>query len=169
MLRNARLVLAAAAVSLGLVATSAPAGALPDWRTTPTVHRSNHVVRVLGLRYSEHARFDRVVIDLRRRQPGYRIAYANRVYYEGSGKPVRLHGRQKMSLTILPAFAHTSAGANLYKGPRKVRLDLPTLRGIAFTGDFEGQVSFGFGTDRKAPYRIFTRTNPSRLVIDWRH
>lgn len=74
-----------------------------------------------------------------------------------------------MLLRLVPAYAHTDAGQELYQGARKVRVDLPTLRGIAFLGDYEGPVSFGFGTDRRAPYRIFTLSDPSRLVDDWRH
>ena len=57
----------------------------------------------------------------------------------------------------------------MYDGPRLRQLGLPTLRGFALTGDFEGVVSFGFSTDRRAGYRIFTLTNPSRVVIDFRH
>jgi hypothetical protein len=168
-LKLTRLGLAAATVSLGLVATSAPTVALPDWRTTRTVHRSDSTVRVLDLRYAEHARFDRVVIELRGRRPGYRIAYTDRLFYEGSGRPVRLAGRKKMYLALMPASGHTDAGKPLYDGPRKRQVDLPTLRGIAYTGDWEGHVTFGFATDRRAPYRIFTLTEPSRLVIDWKH
>lgn len=169
MLRLTRLGLAAAAVSLGLVAASNPAVALPEWRTTDTVQRSRHIVRVLDLRYAEHPRFDRVVIDLRGIRPGYRIGYTDRLYQDGSGSPVRLPGRRKMSLVLNPAYAHTDSGAPLYDGPRRVAVDMPTLRGIAFTGDYEGYVSFGFGTDRRAPYRIFTLSDPRRLVIDWKH
>ena len=164
-----RLGLTAAAVSLGLVATSAPATALPAWRTTPTVHESDHAVRVLDLRYGEHGRFDRVVIDLRGRRPGYAIRYTKRLYYDGSGEPVRLRGRKKMTITLRPAFGHTADGKGLYDGPRKVYVNLPTLKGIAVTGDFEGDFTVGFSTDRRAPYRIFTLTGPSRLVIDWKH
>ena len=48
-------------------------------------------------------------------------------------------------------------------------MGLPTLRGIAFTEDFEGQVSLGFSTSRRAPYRILTLTGPSPVVVDFQH
>jgi hypothetical protein len=164
-----RLGLTVATVSLSLVATSAPAVALPDWRTSQAAQRSSSLVRVLDLRHAQHPRFDRVVIDLRGMRPGYTISYTRRLFREGSARPVRLAGRQKMFLSLAPAYAHDNAGHFLYDGPRKVRTGYPTLKGIAFTGDFEGRVTFGFGTDRRAPYRIFTLDSPRRLVVDWKH
>jgi hypothetical protein len=161
--------LTVATVALGLVAASAPAVALPDWRTSQTVQGSSSSVRVLDLRHAQHPRFDRVVIDLRGMRPGYTISYTRRLFREGSGRPVRLAGRRKMFLSLAPAYAHDNAGHSLYDGPRKVHTGYPTLKGVAFTGDFEGHVTFGFGIDRRAPYRIFTLGSPRRLVVDWKH
>lgn len=172
MLHKTRLGLAAAVVSLGLVANTTPATALPDWRTTPTSYENPRArtPKVIGLRYATHENFDRVVIDIRGRRPGYRISYTKRLAYDGSGKTVPLKGRKKMSLTLTPAYAHRMQdGSGVYEGPRLEQVDFPTLRGVAFTGDFEGQVSFGFSTDRRAPYRIFTLTEPNRIVVDWKH
>lgn len=168
-LKRTRLGVAAATVSLGLVATSTPAAALPDWRTTRTVDRSESIVRVLDLRYAEHPRFDRVVLDLRGKNPGYDIRYVRRLTYDFRGTRVHLKGRRHMSITLMPAFGYTSSGKGVYEGPNRVYVDLPTLKGIAVTGDFEAYFTVGFSMDRRAPYRIFTLTEPSRLVIDWKH
>lgn len=173
MFRNTRLGLAVAAVSLGLVATSAPsATALPDFRTE-RAHRAPadgvKMPKVVDLRFAEHGRFDRVVIDVRGRRPGYTIDYTKRLHQDGSGQLVKLRGKQKMFIRLSPAYAHDNQGEPVYEGPRHKRLDLPTLRGVAFTGDFEGVVSFGFGLDRRAPFRIFTLHKPTRIVIDFKH
>jgi hypothetical protein len=172
MFGRTRVGLAAAAASLALVASgTASATAMPAWRTTPTVHLQSSAVmpKIVGLRYAEHVRFDRVVIDVQGRRPGYAIRYTPRLTYDPSGRAVPLRGRQKMSLVLRPAAAHSASGANLYQGPRLRQVGLPTLKGIALTGDFEGVVSFGFTTSRKAPYRIFTLTHPNRIVVDWHH
>ena len=173
MLHTTRLGLAATLVSLGLVATTSPASSasLPAWGTAP-VTRSNATTsqpRVVDLRFAEHARFDRVVIDVRGHRPGLTASYVHRLVFDASGKPVELRGSKKFSLVLNPARAHNHQGENVYDGPRLRRLHLATLRGVAFTGDFEGYVSFGFTTDRRAPYRIFTLTNPTRVVLDFRH
>ena len=159
----------AASLALALVATASPAGALPEWRTTDSRQGSAKLVRVLDLRHAEHPRFDRVVIDLRGARPGFRVGYVDRLEYDGSGRPVRLAGRTKMSLVLNPAHAHDRDGQVTYAGPRRIRVGYPTLKAIALTGDYEGHVSFGFGTSRRAPYRVFVLSNPKRLVLDWRH
>jgi hypothetical protein len=171
MSRNTLLATAVGAASLALVASSqAPAAALPDWRTTAT-QLSNPAARspmVVDLRWAEHKRFDRVVIDVDGRRPGLLAKYVERLTYDGSGNAVPLRGRHKFMLALRPARAHDRAGHNVYTGPRLRQVGLPTLRGIAFTGDFEGVVSFGF-TTRTKPYRVFTLTDPSRVVVDWKH
>lgn len=87
-----------ATIALSLVATSAPAVALPDWRTSQTVQRSSSSVRVLDLRHAQHPRFDRVVVDLRGMRPGYTISSTRRLFHEGGDRPARavpdLHPRQ---------------------------------------------------------------------------
>jgi len=162
----------ATALSLGLVLGTGPASvALPDWTTTPSV-RENPKARqpkVIDLRYAEHARFDRVVVDVRGRRPGYRVRYVRALHYDGSGELVHLKGKHRLALRLFPAYAHDDEGANLYDGPKKLQVGMSTLRGIAFTGDFEGYVSFGFSTSHRAPYRIFTLTDPGRVVIDFKH
>lgn len=164
--------LVAALASLTLVVTTSPAAvALPDWTTAKNVRENDRAraPKVIGLRFAEHKRFDRVVVDVKGRQPGYWISYVKQLTYEGSGDAVPLKGRRSMAINLFPAYAHNAKGENLYDGPRLEQVKLPTLRGIAFTGDFEGQVTLGFTTRRKAPYRIFTLTNPTRIVIDWKH
>ncbi len=168
-LRSAAVVVATV---LCLVAPPASASALPDWRTEPTTRAASpqaRMPRVVDLRYAAHDRFDRVVIDLRGYRPGYTIGYTRVLRQDGSGRRVRLAGRQKMYLRLTPAYAHDRRGRPVYDGPRKRAVGLATLRGVAFTGDFEGTVSFGFGLDRRAPYRIFSLTQPRRIVVDFKH
>ncbi len=72
-------------------------------------------------------------------------------------------------LNLTPARAHSLSGDNLYTGPQIARPHFDTLKALAFTGDFEGHVSFGFALNHRADYRIFFLHNPQRLVIDFRH
>lgn len=163
-----------AAATLGLIAATAPAAtALPAWTTNPTTIASSPKAfqpAVVNLRVGEHKRFDRVVVDIQGRRPGVRANYTERLIFPGSGRTVPLRGNRKFQLVLDPARAHNlTTGANTYKGPRLKQYNLPTLRGVAFMGDFEGQVEFGFTTDRVAPYRIFTLTDPTRVVLDFHH
>ncbi len=158
---------AAAALGAGLVPS---AQAAPQWRSGETSWQNPRAARpeVIDLRYARHDGFDRVVIDVQGRRPGFRTIFPGQLRYDGSGKKVPLQGRFKMYAVLRPAYAYTSSGDNLYQGPRLVRPGFPSLTGIALIGSFEGNTSFGF-TSRERPYRIFTLTRPSRVVVDFRH
>jgi hypothetical protein len=43
------------------------------------------------------------------------------------------------------------------------------LRGVAFTGDFEGQISFGLALRHRSDLRVLELHAPNRIVIDVRH
>ncbi len=164
----------AAVIALTLLGTAGlvpTAQARPTWDTTPVVtHRHpTPPPKVVDLRWGEHPRFDRVVIDLRGKVPGYRMQYVRVLRYDPSGKRVRLPGRRHMEIALRPAVAHNSQGDSVYEGPKLRRLDLPVLRGVAFTGDFEGIVSFGLALSRRADFRVFVLHSPNRIVIDLRH
>jgi hypothetical protein len=163
-----------AAATLGLIAATTPAAtALPAWTTQPTTIAGSPRAfqpAVVDLRVGEHKRFDRVVIDIRGRRPGVRANYTDRLIYPGSGRTVPLRGHRKFQLVLDPARAHSlTTGTTTYHGPRLKQYQLPTLRGVAFMGDFEGQVAFGFTTDRVARYRIFELRDPTRVVLDFHH
>jgi hypothetical protein len=125
--------------------------------------------RVVNLHYSHHPRFDRVVINIRGQIPGGQTFYARRFSYDPSGEPVPIGGRSGLAVVLFPARAHNDQGENLYTGPQIARPHLQTLKALAFTGDFEGYVSFAFALTHRAPYRIFTLTDPHRIIIDFRH
>ena len=153
------------------VLSSGPATALPPWQDTATswTNPRAHDPRVVGLRYATHPNFDRVVIDIRGAIPGGRANYAKRFFYDGSGERVPIGGASGLRLALSPARAHSLSGDNIYTGPQIARPHFDTLKALAFTGDFEGQVSFGFALNHRADYRIFFLHDPQRLVIDFRH
>lgn len=154
--------------TLGL--TAPPAASLPPWETTATswTNPDARQPKVVNLRYAQHPRFDRVVIDIKGRIPGYRATYHRRFYYDGSGERVPIRGG--LQVVLMPAYAHNNAGESVYRGPKLVRPGFPALKAIAMTGDFEGHVTFAFGLEpRRTPYRIFRLHDPQRLVIDFRH
>ncbi len=150
------------------VSTASPAAA---WRTTGSSWENPRIEGrplVVDLRYAQHKNFDRVVIDIDRRIPSYKVGYNARHYYEGSGERVPIRGGLWISMS--PAYAHRHGGASVYDGPKLVRPGFPALKAIAFTGDFEGYVTFAFGLDpRRTPYRIYRLHDPNRIVIDFKH
>lgn len=161
----------AALVAGTLAPAPAQASALPDWTETASTWTNPHAraPRVIDLRYAAHDDFDRVVLDIKGRIPGGAARYRRAFHFDGSGKKVPIRGRSGIALALNPAYAHDKAGHGVYDGPRIARPHLETLRALAFTGDFEGYVSFGFALTHRAPYRVFKLHHPQRLVIDFQH
>lgn len=164
-------VLAIAIVTHAVLLVAAPASASPpDWIETGTTRDfpNTRGTTVLDLRYAENDDYDRVVIDLRGPMPDYRTGYARRFTKDGSGDPIPIRSRSGLWIG-LTATGHTQQGDNVYTGPRLVRPRHDTLKALALAGDWEGQVTFVFALRHRAPYRIFHLSNPSRMVIDFRH
>jgi hypothetical protein len=159
------------ATTVGVTAAAPVSATIPPYGTDPVIvrHSPQPPPKAIDLRAGEHRNFDRVVIDLRGKIPGYDVRYVRRLVYDGSGDPVPLRGRRFIAVALNPASAHDRNGNNLYVGPRLQQLQMPSLRGVAFTGDFEGVVSFGLSLSHRAPFRVFTLSAPSRIVIDVRH
>jgi hypothetical protein len=153
-----------------LLVPAGPATAKAPWHTTAFswTNPAARSPRVVDLRFAAHRRFDRVVIDIVGKLPGGRAHYARRFTMDGSGAAVPIRGRSGIALALRPAVAHDRQGHKVYRGPRIARPHLETLKALAFTGDFEGVVSFGFALTHRAAYRVLFLHDPQRLVIDFR-
>lgn len=161
---------AVAALVLSLALTVAPVGAaLPGLANTKPVTVVKHpkpTPLILDARLGRHAHFDRLVLDVSGPLTGYDVRYVRTLTYDGSGKTVPLKGKAFLQIRVSPANAHCHNGLNVYSGPRLTRPGMPTIKGLAFTGDFEAVVSFGLALDHKAGFRVFILHQPNRIVID---
>jgi hypothetical protein len=159
----------AAITMVGL--TASPGAARPTWDTTPVnvtrdVKPTPHIV---NLRVGEHPTYDRVVIDMSGPIPGYQVRYVTALHYDGSGDSVPLKGSRFIAIRLTPAVAHDAQGNSVYVGPTLVQYAMPTLRGVAFTGDYESNVSFGLALSHRDTFRVLEVHAPNRLVIDVHH
>ena len=113
--------------------------------------------------------FDRVVFELEGNAvPGYRIEYVDRPVQCGSGEPVELEGEAWLQVRLIPANAHTEAGEPTVR-ERERRLDLPVLKELESTCDFEADVTWVLGLASRRPYRVQELSSPARLVVDVGH
>jgi hypothetical protein len=162
----------AIAVAGGLIAlTSPPTLARPAWDDAPVHvrHDVRPLPRVVDVRVGAHRAFDRVVIDLHGKLPGYDVRYVRRLSYDGSGEHVPLRGRKFISIALMPARTQDAHGHSVYTGPRLRQYRFDALRGVAFTGDFEGVVSFGLSLRHRSDFRVTVLHAPNRIVIDLKH
>ncbi|MHC6626141.1 AMIN-like domain-containing (lipo)protein [Streptomyces globosus] len=159
----------AAALATGVLLTAAIALAAPASTAAAPAGRAPATPLVVGARWAGHCTYDRIVVDLKGRVPDADVTRVPALFQDGSGAPVPLAGKHFLQIRLHPAAAHLRSGEGTYRGPRLVRTDLPALKGLAMTGDFEGYVTFGAAFDSRPSYRTFTLRSPDRFVIDIAH
>ena len=129
---------------------------------------------VANVRAGRQPCFDRLVVDLKGRVPGYTVQYVGSVVTEGQGAAVPLRGGAKLLIVVrAPAYAPNGTASYTPVNPREVVAvaGFTTFRQVAWAGTFEGQTSLGLGVRARLPFRVFTiqDATTSRLVIDVAH
>lgn len=110
-------------------------------------------------------RYERVVFEFSGPVPLITVQYVNQLIGDGSGLPVAISGRAILQLTMKPAQAHNDRGQ--VTAPTRVKLNLPNVKEVALSGDFEAVLNYGIGLDRKTELRVLTLDQPSRVVVDF--
>ncbi len=123
------------------------------------------------IRTGRHADFDRVVLDMSGLPAEHRVMVRTEVSQCASGNPITLPGNQVLLVSLIGAAAYDENGNPTYTGSRNFATPgLGNVRGIAFQCDWEGTLNIAVGyDDTYAWHRVFTLTNPNRVVIDIGH
>ena len=121
--------------------------------------------RLDGVRAGRHACFDRLVLDMTGRAPGFDVRYVTTVRSQGSGFPVPVAGGARLEVV-----AHKGAtSAPVMPSVAGFR----TFREVKWGHSFEGHTTIALGVRARLPHRVFTlydpSTNRSRLVVDVAH
>jgi hypothetical protein len=156
-----------------LVAQAVPAGAAPsqvaacphvNWGSLPEAGGPMLPSKITSVRVGSHPCFARLVIQTDGTQaPGFRVAYVPQITADGSGAVVPVAGGAKL-LVIIRANGHDlNTGVRSFTLPR---VGGETFKGLVSAGDFEGQTTVGLGVRARLPFRVFTLTNPPRVVLD---
>ena len=153
------------------------------WGSLPEQDSHYTTANITNLRTGRHACFDRLVIDLGPREPGwpgpdatgYQVRYVGQFTSDPSGRPIPLAGAADLSI-VVHARAIDDNGRPTYR-PADARhavnvAGFSTFRQVVFDGTFEGQTQIGLGVRARLPFRVFSLAGPaagSRLVIDVAH
>jgi len=148
---------------------SAPASAPPSspvatWPTTTRTAAPSHAGYLTAVSVGQHAAYDRVVFTFRAGIPGYTAGYVTNVLSDPKGDVVALPGQAFLRIVF-----HPSSGYQSYPGPGTITPVFPTLLQVRAAGDFESYLSFGIGLSQRAGFRVFTLTQPDRVVVDVAH
>ncbi|HET9898548.1 MAG TPA: hypothetical protein VFQ44_26780 [Streptosporangiaceae bacterium] len=134
------------------------------------VKRSVHVPPtpvIQHVRTAKHPEcgYDRLVLDVHGKIPGFTIKFVKKVIADGSGNTIKLPGHRFVLITVRPANAHKASGAPTISS-KVHKLGFPMLKAWVLAGDNEGVVSFGIGL--KSGTRVRAGTLPGRIYIDFR-
>lgn len=124
-------------------------------------------VTLRDVRVGVNQGFDRVVLEfLGSGAPGYRVEYVDKPVRQcGSGDPTPVAGDAWLLVTLRGTQAHTDQGQATVQ-QRERRLQMPIVRELEFTCDFEGVVQIVLGVSSPNRYRVVELANPTRLIVD---
>ena len=168
-------------VTLFLLVLSASAqignvGKLEAWTTKPVSrdHSANsEVTYIKTVRTAKHKEYDRVVFEFTGRIPNYRIEYLKSHFYEGEAGRVRIKspGQAFVQLEFftIPVSDEQLKFSEEKEFVPKGRLRMRTVQSVKDQAFFEGFYDFVVGVGSRKPFRISELSNPSRVVIDFKH
>lgn len=139
--------------------------------TTGVTDKRNINIKANGVmsavRTARHGNYDRVVFEfLGTVLPGYHIEYIRPPVTQcGSGNTVMLAGRAQLEVRFTDAAAHTPEGDATIK-ERARTPNLPVIKEIKITCDFEAEVTWVLGVASPNAYRVIELKNPTRLAVD---
>ena len=122
-----------------------------------------------GVRVAAHDGYERVVVDFEGTgTPGWRVSYVEEPVADDSGQEVDLEGdfilRIDASGLSTPAseeFDVEQVASGFYDTSQ-----VSLVQDVYTSGVFEGWSGSLVGLDGQAPFRVFTLTEPTRLVVD---
>jgi hypothetical protein len=145
-------------------------GTAPSFDPPGTVSEADagtgSLLTVTGIRVARHDDYDRVVFDLAGTgTPGWRVEYVDTALDDGSGLPVEVAGDHVLQVRISGTGIPADTGYDEFAGD-PVRLDGDAVEEVVYRFTFEGYSTAFIGTDDLSAFRVFTLTNPTRLVVD---
>jgi len=148
---------------------AAPAAVATGWGLTPRQGgAAGGQATLRGLRAASNPQgFDRIVLDFgAERVPAWRVAYAARAPLRcGSGAATQVEGARFLTVRLQGAQAHDDQGQPTVR-QRELPLNMPVMREMVMTCDFEGEVGLVVGVTAGNAFRVMELADPSRLVID---
>ena len=155
--------------------STSPAGARVDSLRHPWTHAVLEVPptampsTLRDVRVARQEGFERVVLDFGNGSlPGYRVSYIDRPVRQcGSGNVEPMPGDGWLEIKMVSAQAHDEQGRPT-AAPRIRRPNLPNMKQLTLTCDFEADLVFVAAVLSPNDYRVLELTDPARLVVDIR-
>jgi len=139
--------------------TNIPAFACADFSGGKT-----GVANVITARTSEQSGYDRFVLQFDGIVPTYSVKRQPKPVFAmgASGQQVSLSGTAGVLITV-----HSATGNTTFTGSNDIfHSDFAVIKEARQLQDFEGTVAWGLGISKPTCMRVFSLTDPARLVVD---
>jgi hypothetical protein len=122
---------------------------------------------VTTVRAARHDGYDRVVLELAGTgTPGWSVEYVDTPAAQGSGEAVDVPGSAHLQVTLQgTSYPYESGATELGRGAVAVP-GLDVVQGVFYDATFEGTSVAWIGTAQRAPFRVYSLTGPSRVVVE---
>jgi hypothetical protein len=112
--------------------------------------------------------FDRVVFEIGGRgTPGWNVRFVDEAAAQGSGDPIDVEGGAILQVTLQGMGLPFETGADEWSGPDPLTSgDTETVTEVAWDGTFEGTTVAFVGLREQTPFRVYSLTDPTRIVLD---
>jgi hypothetical protein len=122
------------------------------------------VANVITARTSEQIGYDRFVLQFDGIVPTYSVKRQPKPVFTlgASGQTVTLSGTAGVLITV-----HSATGNTTFTGSNDlIHSEYAVIKEARQVQDFEGTVAWGLGINKPACMRVFTLSDPARLVVD---
>lgn len=141
----------------------------PSSTDEQTADQTEAALLLVDVRVAEQPGFDRLVLEFQGEgEPGWRVGYVDEAATQGKGDPITLDGDSLLSVAALHTMPEDMTG--YYDGAKQFDPDTEVIEEVFVDGTFEGETLVVLGIDGDAadpvPFRVFTLTDPTRLVVD---
>jgi hypothetical protein len=122
---------------------------------------------VTAVRAARQDGYDRVVFELAGTgTPGWRVEYVDEAAAQGSGDAVDVPGGATLQVTLQGvSYPYETGATEVPRGPIAAS-DTQHVAGVVYDATFEGTATAWIGTDATAPFRVYSLTGPSRVVVE---
>jgi hypothetical protein len=141
-----------------------PANTQPD---TEQASADSHGT-VSDIRIGRHDGFDRVVFEVGGTgTPGWDVRYVDEASSQGSGAPIDVEGDAILQVTLTGMGIPPDTGVDEWSGPDPLSVrDTEVVTEVAFDGTFEGTTVAFVGTTDEVPFRVYSLSSPTRVVLE---
>ena len=148
------------------------AGSLNVWTTDNILRQRTGVSpEFRTVRFGSHRGFDRVVFELGGGLIGYFINYGKPPFQAEAGEEIiKVRGKAFVEIELYPVrSSNENIEANTKFVAQQNKLKMPLIREAKVVEWFEGELRLVIGLKRETPFRVQVLSNPTRLVVDFKH